>query len=88
MAVIDGKQDPWRAATPHAIGTNQGRKSTTSEPYILIDPGVHHWDSFGLTKEQERPGLPPAQIRKVQSQEVEVVQAWLKEFKNHQKAHN
>lgn len=81
VAVIDGKQDPWRDATPHATGANPGRKSTVSEPYILIDPGVHHWDESGVAANDTRPGLPPKQIEDVQREEVEFVKAWLRKWK-------
>ena len=94
LAIIDGKEDPWRGATPHApeyaynttseLNPNGGvRKSTTEQPFILIDtPGgaVHHWDENGLFANQTANGLPPANITKVQDQEVAFVKAWMKEW--------
>ncbi|KAG5975751.1 hypothetical protein E4U58_000091 [Claviceps cyperi] len=80
VALIDGKQDPWRAAGSHAMGL-PGRESTVSEPFELIDWGVHHWDEFGLSEDDEEPGLPPPQILDIQLKEVEIVKDWLQEFK-------
>lgn len=82
LALVDGAQDPWRAATPHAIGLPD-RESTTTEPFVLIDWGVHHWDENALRDEVE--GLPPRQVVEAQRQEVEFVKAWLKEFEREQK---
>lgn len=72
-------QDPWRAATPHADG-QPDRVSTTSEPYLMVDWGVHHWDEFGMREGDNEEGLPPKQVVDVQRQQVEFVQAWLKEW--------
>ncbi|KAG5930049.1 hypothetical protein E4U42_003210 [Claviceps africana] len=81
VAFIDGKQDPWRAGGPHAIGL-PGRVSTPSEPFELIDWGVHHWDESDLSDDAERePGLPPKQIVDIHRKEVEIVRHWLEEFK-------
>ena len=95
LAIIDGKEDPWRGATPHApkyaynttseLNPDGGvRTSTTEEqPFILIDtPGgaVHHWDENGLFANQTGNGLPPANITRVQEQEVAFVQAWMREW--------
>ena len=80
VAVIDGKQDPWRAATPHKIGINEGRKSTASEPFILIDYGTHHWDEYDVPDSEYKPGYPPQQIVDVHNQEVTFVKSWLEEF--------
>lgn len=79
VAIIDGEQDPWRAATPHADGLPK-RKSTTSEPFILVNWGVHHWDEFGLPEDVSIPGLPPPQVIDVQHKEIEFVKAWLEEW--------
>lgn len=87
LAFIAGAQDPWRQASPHAIGL-EPRPSTESEPFILIDPGVHHWDENGVRNEtQRRAGLPPKQVAEVQQQEVDFVKAWLKEWQKQQKHH-
>ncbi|KAG6008643.1 hypothetical protein E4U43_000114 [Claviceps pusilla] len=81
VAFIDGKQDPWRAAGPHAMGLPT-RESTPSEPFELVDWGVHHWDENSLSDDVERePGLPPKQIVDIHHKEVQIVQHWLEEFK-------
>ncbi|ROV98072.1 hypothetical protein VMCG_07019 [Cytospora schulzeri] len=79
LAIVDGEQDPWRAATPHAIGLPE-RKSTTSEPFILIDNGVHHWDENGMFPNETTADLPPTPVRHTQAQEVAFVKAWMKEW--------
>lgn len=80
LAWIDGKQDPWRAASPHAMG-QPPRKSTISEPFILVDWGVHHWEEFGVRQGVEEEGLPPQNIVDIQQEMVHFVGEWLKEFK-------
>lgn len=79
LAIIDGVQDPWRAATPHASGLPD-RKSTPSEPFMLIDWGVHHWDEFGLPEDAHVEGLPPPQVVQAHKAEIEIVKEWLKEW--------
>ncbi|RFU81269.1 serine carboxypeptidase s28 [Trichoderma arundinaceum] len=79
LAILDGVQDPWRSATPHASGLPD-RKSTTSEPFVLIDWGVHHWDEFGLPEDIHVAGLPPPQVAEAHKTEIEFVKAWLKEW--------
>ncbi|TQN69703.1 putative extracellular serine carboxypeptidase, partial [Colletotrichum shisoi] len=83
VAIVDGEADPWRAATPHKIGLN--RKSTTSEPFLLIELGVHHWDENGVKPKDVTSHFPPASIKKVQAQEVEFVTAWMKEWEETQR---
>lgn len=81
LAFIDGAQDPWRAAGVHHIDLPE-RESTVDEPFILVDYGVHHWDENGPDNAtQYLPDFPPAHVLKVQDQEVEFVQAWVKDFK-------
>ncbi|KAI5459445.1 peptidase S28 [Mariannaea sp. PMI_226] len=80
VAFIDGAADPWRAATPHRIGLPQ-RVSTTSEPFILIDHGVHHWDENNLRPKSISIGLPPPSVAAAQSQIISFVQAWLEVWK-------
>jgi hypothetical protein len=41
LAFIDGEQDPWRWAGVHAPGL-PARQDTLSEPYMLIQGGIHH----------------------------------------------
>lgn len=84
LAIIDGAQDPWRAAGSHAIGL-PGRASTPQEPFELIDWGVHHWDESGLGADaQPEPGLPPPQVVDMHDKEVQIVRHWLKEFEDQQ----
>lgn len=80
LAIVDGEHDPWRAATPHAIGVPD-RVSTTSEPFILIDDGVHHWDENGLFPNETTADLPPTPVKNVQAEEVSFVEAWLEDWK-------
>ncbi|SCV58863.1 related to serine protease [Fusarium fujikuroi] len=79
VAFIDGEYDPWRAATPHAIGLAP-RKSTASEPFILIPYGVHHWDENGLDPNATEIGLPPPAVAKAQQDIVDFTKAWLEEY--------
>ena len=80
LAIIDGEADPWRAATPHALGQPE-RRSTASEPFILIKDGVHHWDENGLLPNETRPGLPPPAVADTQALEVAFVREWIAEWK-------
>jgi hypothetical protein len=83
VAFIDGRQDPWRSAGVHASHLTK-RKSTPSEPFELIDWGVHHWDENGLDPEdveKDVDPLPP-QVSEMQKKEVEIVQRWLEDFKH------
>ncbi|KAF4982773.1 hypothetical protein FZEAL_1674 [Fusarium zealandicum] len=79
VAFIDGAVDPWRAATPHRIGLPP-RESTTSEPFILIEHGVHHWDENGLKPNSTSTGLPPPSVAKAQEEIVNFVKAWLEDW--------
>ncbi|PYH94367.1 extracelular serine carboxypeptidase [Aspergillus ellipticus CBS 707.79] len=68
VAIIGGLADPWRDATPLADGVDwESRKSTSSEPIILIDVpaedvwddvrgAVHHWDQNGVSEQQVKDG--------------------------------
>ncbi|QSZ29294.1 hypothetical protein DSL72_003807 [Monilinia vaccinii-corymbosi] len=85
LAFVDGEQDPWRPATPHAspfIPTVQNRTSTISEPFILIEGGVHHWDENGVAANEVTADFPPQVIKDVQRQEIEFVKAWMEEWKS------
>ncbi|KAL4864936.1 hypothetical protein BDV12DRAFT_211337 [Aspergillus spectabilis] len=91
VAIIGGAADPWRDATPHAEGLN-GRKSSDSEPFILVDipaehvwdgiaGAVHHWDQNDLTEEEyDEGGRPPREIVELQKEIVRFVGAWLREW--------
>jgi hypothetical protein len=82
LAFLDGEWDPWRPATPHALdfGAHR-RKSTISEPFILIDDAVHHWDENGLFPNETTSKLPPKAVVDAQRQEVKFVKAWMHEWK-------
>ncbi|OAA51554.1 extracelular serine carboxypeptidase [Metarhizium rileyi] len=82
VALIDGAEDPWRSAGVHADGL-PSRNSTRSEPFLLLDWGVHHWDENGPAEPDPRGSqwsMQPENIKKVQSVEVEIVKSWVKEF--------
>ena len=82
LAFIDGEQDPWRGATPHAVGAAKDRTDTLDEPFVLIGGGVHHWDENGLfANETAGDGLPPASVKETQGYEVVFVRAWMEEWK-------
>ena len=81
LAFIDGSADPWRPATPHAFeqGAKQ-RNSTASEPFILIDGAVHHWDENGLFPNETTASLPPPPVADTQKEEVQFVLEWMQEW--------
>lgn len=80
LAIIHGRQDPWRSASAHAIGL-PSRESSTTEPFFLIDYGVHHWDEYGpVDLPDGRSKLPPKQVAAAQGTEVEFVKVWLAEW--------
>ena len=79
LAHVDGEWDPWRAASPHRIGLPE-RESTVSEPFILIDRGVHHWDENGLFPNETTSKLPPKAVKHAQKEEVAFVKEWVKEW--------
>ena len=84
LALIDGEQDPWRVATPHASpfnATARNRTSTTCQPFLLIEGGVHHWDENGVFPNETRPGFPPAPVAEVQRAEVQFVLEWMEDWK-------
>ncbi|KAI0159956.1 peptidase S28 [Hypoxylon sp. FL1284] len=79
LAFIDGEWDPWRAAGVHALEIPK-RTSTPSEPYILIDRAVHHWDENGLFPNETTADLPPEPVADTQEQIATFVQGWMQEF--------
>ncbi|KXJ92662.1 peptidase S28 [Microdochium bolleyi] len=79
VAWLDGEWDPWRAAGVHAIGQPE-RESTTSEPFILIDKAVHHWDENGVVESEQTPDFPPKPVAEAKRQIREFVKAWVEEF--------
>ncbi|KAB5559757.1 peptidase S28 [Coniochaeta sp. 2T2.1] len=82
LAIIDGEKDPWRAATPHAIG-QPDRPNTASEPFILIKDGVHHWDENGVFPNETTPEFPPQPVADTQKMEAMFVQEWMMEWQLH-----
>lgn len=90
LAMIDGEQDPWRPATAHASPFNTtalNRTNTASQPFILIEGAVHHWDENGLfpneTVNVPPNFLPPLPVRNTQSQEIQFVLEWMEEWYEH-----
>ena len=83
VALLDGQDDPWRAATRHADGL-PWKNSTISEPAMIIKGAVHHWDENGLFEDEVKPGLPPKPVADAQRFELKFVQAWLREWKRKQ----
>ena len=79
LAIVGGETDPWRPVTPLAADAKK-RVSTTQEPVILIQGGVHHWDENGVFKNQTTATLPPKPVVEAQESEVAFVKAWLKEW--------
>lgn len=81
VAVVVGKEDAWRPATPLAEVAKPWPKSTLSEPIILIEGAGHHWDENGRFPNETTKDLPPPPVASAQKQEVEFVIEWLKEYK-------
>lgn len=84
LAIVDGSEDPWRPVTPHAspfVAGVKNRTSTTSEPFLMIDGGVHHWDENGLFENETTATLPPKVVVDVQKEEIRFVLAWMEEWK-------
>ncbi|CAG8953516.1 hypothetical protein HYFRA_00009973 [Hymenoscyphus fraxineus] len=85
LAIVDGEQDPWRPATPHASPFNStalNRTSTVNEPFLLIEGAVHHWDENGLFPNQTVPGvLPPPAVSDTQQYLVAFVLEWMAEWR-------
>jgi Serine carboxypeptidase S28 len=83
LAFIDGEQDPWRPATPHAspfVDGVENRTSTVQEPFILIAGAVHHWDEYGLFENETTGKLPPDAVARAQRAEVGFVREWMEEW--------
>ncbi|EKD17552.1 uncharacterized protein L3040_006671 [Drepanopeziza brunnea f. sp. 'multigermtubi'] len=88
LAIIDGEQDPWRPATPHASPFNTtalNRTDSISEPFKLIAGAVHHWDENGLfpneTVNHPPHLLPPLPVRDAQKEELAFVLEWMQEWR-------
>ncbi|KAI6778685.1 uncharacterized protein J7T54_007626 [Emericellopsis cladophorae] len=81
LAFVDGEHDPWRQAGVHALGRNEDRESTTDEPFLLVEGGVHHWDQFGSKPDARSSWVAPENVQRVQQEEVRFVKAWLDEWR-------
>lgn len=82
LAFLDGEWDPWRPASPHAFDYGaKERNSSLSEPFILIDDAVHHWDENGLFPNETTAKLPPKPVKDAQRQEVKFVKEWMREWR-------
>jgi hypothetical protein len=84
LAIVGGSADPWRAASPLALDVPDrlNETSTVSQPLILIDGAVHHWDENGLFPNETTPELPPPAVASAQAELAQAVQAWLQEWKS------
>ena len=85
LAHIGGQADPWRPVTPLATLSEPdvlNMSSTASEPHVLIEGAVHHWDENGFFMNQTTKALPPGPVARAQGMEVGFIQEWLKEWKS------
>lgn len=86
LAIVGGEADPWRAASPLAtldVPDRLNDTSTVSEPLILIQGAVHHWDENGIFPNETTAELPPAPVRNAQAQLAQSVQAWMAEWQQY-----
>lgn len=79
LAWLDGEWDPWRAAGVQALSQPR-RESTPSEPVILIDNAVHHWDENGVYPNQTTADFPPPAVKKAKEAIREFTLAWLEDW--------
>lgn len=84
LAWVDGEWDPWRAAGVQALSQPE-RESTPSEPIILIDKAVHHWDENGVFPNETSPGFPPQAVVDAKDGIREFVLEWLKDWEQGKK---
>ena len=76
LAQLGGETDPWRPTSPLA-DAYLSTPSTQSQPRILIEGAVHHWDENGLFPNETTATLPPAPVKQAQSEEAKFVMEWL-----------
>ena len=84
LATVGGEADPWRPVTALATLSQPdvlNQTSTASEPVILIQGAVHHWDENGLFPNETTPSLPPAPVASAQKAIVQAAQGWMAEWK-------
>ncbi|EHY55323.1 putative extracellular serine carboxypeptidase [Exophiala dermatitidis] len=85
LALVGGEADPWRPATPLTtldVPDRLNDTSTVSEPIILIEGAVHHWEENGVFANQTTPDLPPPPVANAQKELAQIVQEWLLEWKH------
>ena len=83
LAIVGGEADPWRAASPLAtlnVTDRLNDTSTASQPLILIQGAVHHWDENGVFPNETTVDLPPAPVRNAQAELAQAVQEWMSEW--------
>lgn len=92
LAIVDGEQDPWRGATPHASPFDYdepvgNRTNSVDEPWYLMAGAVHHWDENGLSREDRQAGKRvPEAVERVQREEVKFVKEWMREWERKENA--
>ena len=75
LAIIGGNADPWRPATP--LWYPDHKQTSTSEPWLMISHGVHHWEENGIFDNETTAYLPPAQVVYAQQFLKNFVVDWL-----------
>ena len=80
LAQVHGQADNWRPASP-MWDFPGGRPSTTSEPRVLVEGGVHGWDMFGVFANQTAPGYPPQAVINAHATIARFVKAWVADWK-------
>ncbi|EXJ60715.1 hypothetical protein A1O7_04868 [Cladophialophora yegresii CBS 114405] len=83
LATVGGEADPWRPVTTLATLPEPdvlNKTSTASEPVILIQGAVHHWDENGLFPNETTANLPPAPVVSAQRAIVQAAKGWMAEW--------
>ncbi|KAF2666149.1 peptidase S28 [Microthyrium microscopicum] len=76
LAFVDGQADPWRWAGVHAPTANK-RTDDIEHPFVLINGAVHHWDEYGLFKNETHKGSIPSAVSLAQEYERAFVNMWV-----------
>lgn len=79
LAFVDGQADPWRWAGVHSPDAAK-RKDWILKPYVSIKDAVHHWDEYGLFKNETEKGSIPSQVARAQEYERMFVKSWVDEY--------
>ncbi|GAA99823.1 uncharacterized protein L969DRAFT_91764 [Mixia osmundae IAM 14324] len=74
LAFVDGTEDPWRPCTPHADAAPP-RISTTDEPYLLVQGGVHGADFGGRYGPNQT-----ATNNEARATELSILQSWIADW--------